>query len=431
MIIAQVSYILMGAVDNIMIAKVGVDELATAAFCNNLFAIVIVTQMGLASAVSPLIANAIGAKDLLRVGKLYRHALVLLLLFSIVMMGIMFVMGLNMHHFGQAPAVNESFWTYYPYLMLNLPFIAIHQAHKQFYDGIENSRSPMLYLYLAIPLNVFLNWVFIYGNLGMPNMGLSGAGLATILSRVLTLGLFVYNTHTNSLYKEQYKLSFRKFKLEKNIWKLILVLGIPSSFQYLFEVGAFATAGISAGQLGKIEIASHQIALNLASFPFMAALGWSFASSIKIGAALGEKDILKCRRIGFNSLSIVVVYMMITASILILARNYLPLIYLDDKQIVGLVASLMVITGAFQLADGIQAVAIGMLRGLQDMKIPTVITFFAYWAFAIPFGRYLAFNTELKLFGIWYGLAGGLYISAAFLLWRFHIVTKNKEAHLN
>lgn len=427
MIVSQLSFIIMGAVDNIMIAKLGVDELATAAFCNNIFSVLIVTQMGMASTVSPLIANAIGSGDKERVGKLYRHALILLFLLSIVLSFIMYYVGVNVHWFKQETVVNENLWSYYPWLISTLPLIAIHQAHKQFYDGIEESTTPMKYLYLSIPINIFFNWIFIYGNWGAPALGLHGAGLATVMARVFVLVMMVTRTHRKKIYDEVYKMSFRKFRLEASIWKKILLLGIPSSFQYLFEVGAFSASGISAGQLGKVEIASHQIALNLASFPFMVALGWSFATSIKVGNALGEGDIQKCRRLGFNSVIAVVLYMTCTATILVLGRDLLPLIYLDDPEILNLISGVMIIAAAFQFSDGIQAVVLGMLRGLQDMRIPTLITFVAYWLFAIPFGRYLAFNTELKLYGIWIGLALGLYISAGFLLYRFNKITKAKS----
>lgn len=427
MIVSQLSYMIMGAIDNVMIAKLGVDELATAAFCNNIFAILIVTQMGLASAVSPLIGNALGSGDKAKVGKLYRHALILLVGFSLVMCLIMYVLGVNVHWFKQEAVVNEKLWTYYPWLLSTLPLIAIHQAHKQFYDGIEESKTPMKYLYMSIPINIFLNWIFIYGNWGAPALGLHGAGLATLVSRVIVLALMVYRTHALKIYEELYQISFKKFKFESDIWKNILVLGVPSSFQYLFEVGAFAAAGITAGQIGKLEIAAHQIALNIASFPFMVALGWSFAVSIKIGNALGEGSIERCRRLGINSTIAVALYMCVTASLLILGKNLYPSIYLNDPEVLALASGIMVIAAAFQFGDGIQAVAIGMLRGFQDMKIPTLITLVAYWLFAIPVGRYLAFNTDLKLYGIWLALAAGLYLSAGLLLTRFWLITNPRK----
>lgn len=430
MIISQISYIIMGAVDNIMIAKVGVDELAIAAFCNNVFAILVVTQMGLASAVSPLVANAVGANDPHKVGKLFRHSLILLLICSILLSAVMFFLGLNIEWFKQEEIINIRLWEYYPWLIANLPLIAIQQAHKQFYDGIEESVTPMKFLYLSIPLNIFLNWIFIYGNWGAPALGLHGAGLATILSRAIIIMLLVYRTHGRGRYQSLYALSFQNFKFESPICKMILILGIPSSFQYLFEVGAFSAAGISAGQLGKLEIAAHQIAINIASLPFMAALGWSFATSIKIGSALGEKDIEKCRRLGLNSLIVVALYMCVTSAIIILTKDISPLIYLDNQEIIGLVSGVLIIVGLFQVADGLQAVALGMLRGLQDVRVPTVITFMAYWLLAIPFGRYLAFETDWHLKGIWIGLLVGLYISAFFLLLRFHQITSKKIKEL-
>ncbi|MEC9282806.1 MAG: MATE family efflux transporter [Bdellovibrionota bacterium] len=425
MISSQISYILMGAIDNIMVAKVGVDELATTAFCNNLYAIFIVTQTGLASAASPLISSAIGANQNFRVGKLLRHSMILLFLFSLLsVLGMLFV-GFNMEWFDQTEAVNNLFWSYFPWLIATLPLVALYQSQRQFYDGIHHSKIPMAYNYLAIPLNAFFNWIFIFGKFGFPPMGIFGAGLATFLARFCIFILFTKHTFFNETYERLYRLSFKKFQMEKDIWKTIVKLGVPSSCQYLFEVGAFATAGILAGQLGKIEIASHQIALNIGSFTFMVAMGWSFAASVKIGGVLGKGEFHRIREMGFNHIKIVSVYMTIISILFFTFRYQLPLIYLDNEEITSLVAKILLIAGVFQLADGIQAVSIGILRGLQESLRPTIITMVSYWVIAIPLANYLAFYTDFQLIGIWIALAIGLSISATGLVILIHRVSKN------
>jgi MATE family multidrug resistance protein len=222
--------------------------------------------------------------------------------------------------------------------------------------------------------------------------------------------------------------SFHFKSINWSIIKKILSLGLPSGFQYFFEVGAFSFAVVMVGWLGTKQQAAHQIAINLASISFMAVLGISAAGSIRVGNAVGKKDIIETRRAGFTASILGASIMFVSAIIFILFRNFLPTLYVNDEVVISYASSLLVIAALFQISDGTQAVGIGILRGLTDVKIPTAVTFIAYWIVGLPVGYLLGFNFEMGVQGVWIGLLLGLTTSAILLTLRFnsrskHIIT--------
>jgi MATE family, multidrug efflux pump len=207
--------------------------------------------------------------------------------------------------------------------------------------------------------------------------------------------------------------------------KKILSLGLPSGIQYFFEVGAFSFAVVMVGWLGTKQQAAHQIAINLASISFMAVLGISVAGSIRVGNAVGMRDISETRRAGFTASLLGASVMLVSGLIFILFRNFLPTLYINDQEVISYASSLLIIAALFQLSDGTQAVGIGILRGLTDVKIPTAITFIAYWIVGLPVGYLLGFTFGLNVQGIWIGLLLGLTTSAILLTLRFNSRSKH------
>lgn len=426
MILGQLGQTLMGFIDNIMIGKLGVMPLAAASFTNNLFVIIIVFCSGIAAAISPMVAKSIGQNNKLKAGEIFKQSFVLMILLSILLYILSKLSLQFLYVFGQPQDVTDLSHRALDILLLSIPFTLIYFVYKQFHDGIENSKAPAISLYFGIALNVFLNWCWIYGNWGFPAEGLVGACKATLASRIISILILLIYTHFNSKFSD-FNLSFRSFNLNWSYWRNILKIGIPSSLQYLFEVGLFSFAGIMMGWINKESLAAHQIALNIGTFSFMCAMGWSFASSIKIGNALGKKDFILVRRISKNSLISTWIFMLFTAIVFVLGKTFFPSLYIDDAKVIQLASQMIIIVGLFQLADGTQAVCVGLLRGLQDVKIPTLIIFMVYWLFAMPVAYFSAFKWGLDSVGIWIGLLVGLCASAILLCWRLNLITKKES----
>jgi len=302
--------------------------------------------------------------------------------------------------------------------------VMLFQTYKQFIEGLSVMKPAMAITILANLINAFTNWTLIFGNLGFPALGLDGAGWATFSSRVfmaVTLMLYVMNKK----YFKQYDVSFHFKNINIPVIKKILSLGLPSGIQYFFEIGAFTFAVIMIGWLGTDQLAAHQIAINLASISFMIVLGLSMAGGIRVGNAVGERNITRVRRSGFTAIFLALCVMTVSGLIFIIFRNYLPTLYIDNETVISIASSLLIIAALFQLSDGTQAVGIGILRGLTDVKIPTAITFLAYWVVGLPTGYLLAFNFGLDVQGVWIGLLAGLTTSAILLTLRFNAKSKH------
>jgi MATE family multidrug resistance protein len=302
--------------------------------------------------------------------------------------------------------------------------LMLFQTYKQFIEGLSIMRPAMIIALLANLINAFVNWVLIFGNLGFPELALNGAGWATFASRVF-MAIALMGFVMNNKFFKQYDVSFHYRSINWPIIKKILSLGLPSGMQYFFEVGAFSFAVVMVGWLGTKPQAAHQIAISLASISFMAVLGISVAGSIRVGNAVGMKDIQETRRAGFTASLLGASTMLVSGIVFILFRNFLPTLYVNDQEVISYASSLLIIAALFQISDGTQAVGIGILRGLTDVKIPTAITFVAYWIVGLPVGYLLGFTYKMGVQGVWYGLLIALTTSAILLTLRFNSRSKS------
>jgi MATE family multidrug resistance protein len=294
-------------------------------------------------------------------------------------------------------------------------------------EGLSQTRQAMYITIFANLVNVFLNWVLIWGVWGFPELGLNGAGWATLISRVLmALMMGGYILGSNRYKKYQFKLALpgASFPMISRILKI----GIPTGFQFIFEVSAFSTAAIMMGWIGVNALAGHQIALNLASISYMMATGLATAGMIRVSNQIGKGNLKAMREAGMVVFGMVVAFMFSCALIFFSLRYFLPTLYIDDPEVIALSASLLIIAGLFQLSDGVQVVGLGVLRGMEDVKVPTLVTLMAYWVLGLPLGYVLAFEFGMAEKGIWYGLLIGLSITAVMLFYRFHQLSKRKLA---
>ena len=418
---------MMGVVDSLMVGKLGAAPLAAASLGNGLAFILLIIGIGVSLAVTPLVAIAVGAGKFEDCGVYFRQSILVNSILSIVIALAVYFAADLIQYFNQPVEVQIQAKSYMKIIGFSAVPLMFFQTYKQFIEGLSVMRPAMIITLIANLVNAFANWVLIFGNLGFPALELNGAGWATFGSR-LFMALALMGFVMNNKFFKQYDVSFHFKNINWPVIKKILSLGLPSGFQYFFEVGAFSFAVVMVGWLGTKQLAAHQIAINLASISFMAVLGISVAGSIRVGNAVGMKDIAETRKAGFTASLLGASIMLVAGVIFILFRNFLPTLYVNDEIVISYASSLLIIAALFQLSDGTQAVGIGILRGLTDVKIPTAITFIAYWIVGLPVGYLLGFTFELGVQGVWIGLLLGLTTSAILLTLRFnsrskHIIT--------
>ncbi|OGV07576.1 MAG: MATE family efflux transporter [Ignavibacteria bacterium RIFOXYB2_FULL_36_7] len=422
-IIGQLGFIMMGVVDSIMVGELGAVPLAGASLGNSMFILIFIIGLGVSMSVTPLIAILVGAKRFQECGIYFRQSLIVNIVLGLILMSVVFFTSNLFEYLNQPLAVAEQASSYTKIIALSIMPAMLFHTYKQFIEGFSIMKPAMIIAIVANIINAFANWVFIYGNIGMPALGLKGAGWATFFSRVFmafVIMLYVMNKE----YFKQFDVNFHFKKINFPVIKKILSIGLPSGFQYFFEVGAFSFAVIMIGWLGTNQLAAHQIAINLASITFMVVLGISAAGGIRVGNKVGKKDVVEVRKAGFTAVIMGASIMFTFGVIFIVLNEFLPTLYIDNEDVIRIASSLIVIAALFQISDGIQGVGIGVLRGLTDVKIPTLITFIAYWVLALPIGYLFGFVFHFGVEGVWVGLLLGLTASAAMLTIRFNIKSK-------
>lgn len=423
-VIGQLGIVLMGVADVVMIGRLDSTNLAAAGVANSIYFLITILGIGTLTAISPLVAKAKGETHYEVCGILFRKGLLAAVYLSVFICVVVFFLSDNFESFGQNQEVTSLAKTFLNILNLSTLPLLLFFAAKQFSDGLSYTTPSAVISMAALLLNIFLNWLLIYGNWGMPRLGLAGAGYATLIARIaMAIAMIAY-----VYYRKQYK-DFLKGKA-KHAGKYLLDIfrvGLPSGFQYFFEIGAFSSAAIIIGWIGKNALAAHHIAISLASVTYMVATGISAAGSIAVGDALGRKNRHDIIHSGKAALFIGTLFMAGTALVFVSFNHMIVGLYIDDALVAAITSNLIYIAAMFQLSDGIQCVGLGILRGMADTKIPTLVTIVAYWVIGIPLGYYLAFSAGLGTYGIWYGLSAGLAFSATMLTIRFLKESKTLE----
>lgn len=422
--ISQLGIIMMGVVDSIMVGRLGPVPLAAASLGNSLVFLILIIGLGSSTVLSPLIAILIGGKRYPEAGVYFRQSLIVNVALAIIMIVIILFGAKFIRYLNQPPEVIEYAIIYMSIVALSALPLMIYQTYKHFIEGLSIMKPAMIIAILANIINIFANWILIFGKLGLPKLGLAGAAWATFASRVFMMIVIMIYVMRNQKFK-QFDVTFHFKGINIPLIKKIVSLGLPSGFQSFFEVGAFSFAVVMIGWIGANELAAHQIAINLASISFMVVLGISQASSIRVGNAMGEKQIASVRRAGFTGIFLGASMMFCAGVTFIVLNKFLPTLYIDDKAVIEIASRLIIIAALFQLSDGTQAVGIGILRGLTDIKGPTIITFLAYWVISLPIAYLLGFTFGLGVEGIWVGLLIGLTASAVMLTFRFNYKSKH------
>jgi multidrug resistance protein, MATE family len=422
-IIGQLGHMMMGVVDSVMVGKIGAAPLAAASISNGIFIIILILGYGISMAISPLVAKHYGAKEYEKCGVVLRQGLIVNIITSFILFAALFFVADIIAYLNQPEEIIDQAIKYTKTLGWSMIPVMLFQTYRQYAEGLSIMRPAMVVTLSANIINIFANWVFIFGNLGIPAFGLVGAGIATFCSRVFMASALIWFVSSAKRFKPfDPTLHFKK--IDWSIMKKILQIGLPSGFQYFFEVSAFAGSSIIIGWIGTNALAAHHIALNMASITYMFALGVSAAATVRVGNAVGLKNREKIRNAGFSAILMGATVMGFFGVMFIIFRNIFPTFYIADINVIEIAASLLIIAAFFQIFDGTQAVGLGILRGIADVKAPTVITFLAYWVVGLPVGYVLGFNFDMGVQGVWIGLSIALAVSAFLLSFRFNFRSK-------
>ena len=422
-VVGQVSQMLMGVVDSVMIGHVGTVPLAASAFAGGVFGVFFLVGIGLLLPVAVLASREHGKGNDAAGAVWLKHGVVLALVASVLEMLAMVGLSAWFHHLGQPPEVVAAVNPFYALIAVSLVPALVFQVFRQFAEALGRPWMPMAIMLGGVALNVFLNWVLIYGHLGAPAFGLAGAGWATLASRVVVLGVIYAWLRGAAEFRAAWPVAWWS-GLSGARFREMLHIGVPAAVMLLFETGAFMAAALMMGWISATALAAHQIALSCAAFMFMFPLGLSMAVSMRIGKAVGEGRTQALREIGFGTLAMACVIMSTSAVVFALAGPWLAHAFVDDPAVIALAAKLLVVAAIFQLFDGGQVVGSGALRGLADVKVPAAITFVSYWLLALPVAYVFGLHTTLGAVGVWIGLAMGLAVAAVLLGLRFARLTR-------
>lgn len=419
-------------IDNIMVGQLGSAELAAVSLGNSFIFIAMSLGIGFSTAITPLVAEADSETNFIKGKSSFKHGLVLCTLLSIALFLIILLSKPLMFLMEQPEEVVILAIPYLDLVAFSLIPLIIFQAFKQFSDGLSMTKYPMYATILANIINVILNYILIFGKLGFPQLGIIGAAIGTLVSRFIMLFFLWWILHRNDKSKS-YVTNIKIFVLENRMLKKILNLGFPSGMQMFFEVAIFTTAIWLSGVLGKNPQAANQIALNLSSMTFMVAIGLSVAAMVRVGNQKGLQNFKELRRIAFSIFLLGLGLAFIFAILFLVFHQVLPKLYLnlddannymDNTEVIAIASKLLLAAAVFQLSDSVQVMVLGALRGMQDVKIPTLITFIAYWLIGFPVSYFLGKEEAYASFGIWLGLLVGLTSAAILLFMRFNYLTK-------
>lgn len=431
-ILGMVGHTLIGIVDNIMVGKLGSTELAAVSLGNSMIFIAMSIGIGFSTAITPIVAEADAEAATSKIRSAFQHGLFLCTILGLLLFLLVVFSKPLMDLLHQPDDVIALARPYLDWVAFSLVPLIIYQGYKQFADGLSMTKYAMYAIILANIIHVIINYLLIYGIWIFPKMGIIGAALGTVISRIMMV-VFMYVILVRRPQLRQYFEHFSFSEIKKTAIQKMVNLGLPSAMQMLFEVVLFTAAIWLCGNIGKTSQAANQIALSLASMTFMFAMGLSVVSMIRVSNHKGLHDYKNLIVVARSVFLLSIIIEIIFAALFVVLHNILPHFFLnmesatqilDNSEVIAIASKLLLVAAVFQISDGIQVVVLGALRGLQDVKIPMYITFVAYWIIGFPISYYLGKYSTLGAVGVWLGLLAGLTAAAIFLYLRFHYLTK-------
>lgn len=426
-IAGEVAQMSLSLINSAMVGAISYQQLAAAALVMSVINIPYVFGIGITVSVSQLVSMANGKRDGKQVSHYLFNGFWLCALTALLIAGGLELGKDILFHLDQDPEVAALAVPYLQIMGWGIIPMIMFMALKQFTDGLEYTKTAMIFSVGAIPLNILLNWMFIFGHWGVPRMELYGAGWATFITRTVIFILLLIVVLSHRTFRRYIIIGKRAWVFRWQAIRDLLYIGIPSGLQIGMEAGAFAVSGILIGTLGAVALAAHQIALSLASFTFIISMGLSQAGSIRVSNAYGRHDQDAIASIGKSTILMALIYGTFCAVLFGVFRYQLPFIFNSNGEVVTLASLLLLFAALFQISDSTQSITSGLLRGIKDVKVPTFFILVAYWVIGLPFGYYLTFIRKMGAVGIWIGFITGLTVSALFLLLRFKRMALTKR----
>jgi len=433
-ILGMLGHTLISIVDNIMVGNLGSTELAAVSLGGSFVFIGMSLGIGFSTAITPLVSMADAEKDDKKIRSVFHHGLLSCVILGVFVFILIVLAKPIMYIMQQPKEVIDLASPYIDWVAFSLIPVIIFQGYKQFADGLSRTKYSMYAIFLANIIHVFINYMLIYGIWIFPKLGILGAALGTVISRIMMV-VFMHFIMKNNVQLNPYFKNFSFREIKKTMLKKIASLGIPSAMQMLFEVALFTAAIWLCGSIGKTSQAANQIALTVATTTFMFAMGLSVAATIRVGNNKGLMDYKNLIVVARSVFLLTIILEIFFGLLFVILHHFLPHLFLnmenvnqaiENKEVILIASKLLLVAAVFQISDGIQVVVLGALRGLQDVKVPMYITFVAYWVVGFPISFLLGKYTELKAVGVWIGLLAGLSTAALFLYLRFHKLTKQQ-----
>lgn len=426
-IAGQLGLVLMGFFDTIQVGKLGATYMGACGVSNSVYFLFMLLGMGVLYSVSPLVSEAFGENHGWKSIGVMRSAVLVAIILSILFYAIMAVVDRHFSIFRENEKITGLAQQFLFVLNFSTPMLMFFTLGKQFMDGQGRTKVSMVVMIFGLLCNVFLNWVLITGNLGFRAYGIVGAAIATGTSRTIMClmiwGYILLDEKTKVLYRQYYE----TVADAKSYISQILRIGIPSGLLMFFEVAAFSAGQIMSGWLGESSLASFQVAINLASITFMMVSGLAAAGTIMTGYAFGAKDREALKVAGNTVYLLALASQLLFAVFFLIFSRQLPQIYTSDPQVISVASSLLLLAALFQLSDGFQVVGSGILRGMQDVKMPSILAFASYWLVMVPASYVLAFRFNMGVSGIWVGFVIGLSTAAVLMYLRFRMKLQSIE----
>ncbi len=425
-ILGELTQMSLGIINSAMVGSLHYKQLAASALVNSVLNIPYVLGIGMSMCISQTVATANGRGDKGKVAHYFYNGIVLMIITALAISLVLELIQPILFHLGQDKDVALLAGPYLRLMGFSVIPMLLFFALKQFTDGLELTKTAMVLSIASMPLNVLFDYTFIFGHFGFPRMELEGAGIGTLVTRTLVLIILTLIIFFHKRFKPFMQERKTQWYLSQNTFRELLHIGIPSGLQGILEVAAFAISGIMAGMFGAVELASHQIALQTAAFTFMVSMGLAQGASIRIGNAFGRKDWFQIGEIGKSTFITGLVYGCVCAILFVALRNYLPLFFNKEPEVVHMTSLLFIFAAIFQISDATQAIGVGLLRGLKDVKAPTAYMAVAYWALGIPIGWLLGFRFHWGVYGLWTGFVIGLSLVSILLNRRFNKLIRNR-----
>lgn len=416
--IGQLGMIILGFADTMMVGHHSTTELGAASFVNNIMNLVIITATGFSYGLTPIVGGLFGREELPQAGRALRCALLANLMAGAIMMAALGILYFNVGNIGQPKELLPYIRPYYLVLLASMPFVMLFNAFKQFTDSITETRTSMWILLSGNLLNIVGNYVLIYGKLGLPEMGVVGAGVSTLISRIVMVALFCLVFLARKKMRP-YREGFFKLGWSRQLVSRLVSLGTPIALEMGMETASFSLSIIMVGWLGTIALASHQVMITISQFTFMVYYGLGAAVAVRTSYFNGQNDRDNVRHTVVAGLQVMVALELLLSGIIFLLRNHIGGWFTDSAEVSSTVISLMVPFFIYQFGDGLQITYANALRGIADVKPLMVIAFIAFFVISLPVGYFCGFVLNLGLVGVWMAFPFGLTSAGVMMWYRF------------